>query len=115
MAQLVTPSQQRLRTSSYLGRIHDPYRIRPLAPAPIPLVSGQVLRSSILPALLLGLVSVAFADTVELGSFGNTGKGLSNFNNANTALVYQGYSWFDSTPAGAFFKRGVFEDPQLPR
>jgi hypothetical protein len=74
-----------------------------------------ILRSSILPALLLGLVSVAFADTVELGSFGNTGKGLSNFNNANTALVYQGYSWFDSTPAGAFFKRGVFEDPQPPR
>jgi hypothetical protein len=45
MAQLVTPSQQGLRTSSCLGRIHDPYRIRTHAPATIPLVSGQALRA----------------------------------------------------------------------
>lgn len=38
MAQLATPSQQGLRTSSYLGRIHDPYRIRTPTPAPRPLV-----------------------------------------------------------------------------
>ena len=73
-----------------------------------------ILRSSILPALLLGLVPVAFADTVELGSVGNTGKGLSNFNNANTALVYQGYRWFDSTPAGAFFNGGSSKTYNLP-
>src|ERR1035437_3053293 len=44
LAQLVTPSQQRLRTPPHLGGIHDPYRIRAHAPATIPLVTGQVLR-----------------------------------------------------------------------
>src|ERR1035437_2302568 len=45
LAQLVTPSQQRLRTSPHLRRNHDPHRIRAPAPATITLVSGQVLRS----------------------------------------------------------------------
>jgi hypothetical protein len=44
MAQLVTPPQQGLRTSTHLRRNHDPHRIRPYAPATITLVSGQVLR-----------------------------------------------------------------------
>src|ERR1035438_4388676 len=46
LAQLVTPSQQRLRTLPHLRRNHDPHRIRAPAPATITLVSGQVLRLS---------------------------------------------------------------------
>src|ERR1035437_1419889 len=43
MAQLVSTPQQGLRTSSHLGGIYDPHRFRAHAPAPISLVSGQVL------------------------------------------------------------------------
>src|ERR1017187_8404453 len=46
MAQLVSTPQQGLRTSSHLGGIYDPYRIRAHAPASISLVSGQVLSDS---------------------------------------------------------------------
>jgi hypothetical protein len=44
---------------------------------------------AILPALLIGLASVAYADSVEIGSFGTF---QSPHNNANTALAYLRYS-----------------------
>jgi hypothetical protein len=45
LAQLVTPPQQRLRNPPHVGGNHDIHRLRAPAPAPITLVSGQVLKS----------------------------------------------------------------------
>jgi hypothetical protein len=49
----------------------------------------NILKVSILPALLLALASAAYANTVQLGSYGT---GDSSYGNANTALAYVGYT-----------------------
>jgi len=49
----------------------------------------NILKVSILPALLLALASAAYADTVQLGTYGT---GDSSLGNNNTALAYVGYT-----------------------
>ena len=49
----------------------------------------NILKVSILPALLLTLASAAYASTVQLGSYGT---GDPNLGNNNTALAYVGYT-----------------------
>jgi hypothetical protein len=67
-----------------------------------------ILKCSILPALLLGLVSVAFADTVQLGSYGTNSSPQGN---ANSAMVYRGYSLL---PLGPFFNFGPSTTYDIP-
>ncbi len=52
----------------------------------------KILKISILPALLFALGSAAYANSIQLGSYGT---GDSSSGNANTALAYVG---FTSTP-----------------
>jgi hypothetical protein len=49
----------------------------------------KTLKFAILPALLIGLASVAYADSIEIGSYGTF---ASNQGNQNTPLTYLGYS-----------------------
>jgi len=49
----------------------------------------NILKVSILPALLLALASTAYANTLQLGTYGT---GDSSLGNNNTALAYVGYT-----------------------
>jgi hypothetical protein len=49
----------------------------------------NIMKVSILPALLLALASAAYANTIQLGTYGSSDSSLSN---ANTALAYVGYT-----------------------
>jgi hypothetical protein len=49
----------------------------------------NILKVSILPALLLALASAAYANTIQLGTYGT---GDSSLGNNNTALAYVGYN-----------------------
>jgi hypothetical protein len=55
----------------------------------------KTLKFAILPALLIGVASVAYADSIEIGSYGTF---ASNQGNANTSLVYWGYDATSGTP-----------------
>ncbi len=67
-----------------------------------------ILKCSLLPVLLLGLVSVAFADTVQLGSYGTKDGSLGN---DNSAMVYDGFS---NSQFGPFFNFGSSTTYDIP-